>query len=493
MEGAILMAAKKKKRADGGVAAALAEIAATNAAGLGLLDEALEASVIAAQEKQACDGQIFSADDVLARLICLPMPALAPRFLLHSEGWPLGRFFLIDGFKETCKSAFLSEVGTWHRALGGSYVVIETEQKDGSGLRDSFFNHDRRAWKLTRAFSQDGWNRAFFHWTDQFHRIMDGFEEMQEQPDGTRKKVKGKGMGRVAPVCLGVDSISAVLIEKFVDEMRKEGAPEMNHPQGARLLSDFFKVGPKELTDYPMTFMAVSHLREHNHPQNQNIKIRSTTGGEAPKFQTTTEIEMKRRKAGQYTRVHKQFGEIYAIDLTMLVRKNSLGNHEHIDVEMCWYFDADDRDPINGEPRQKSYFDWHSSSIELLKDCMKTGDEGQGFTSRRAKTLRELLDLTLDEDRRQAWSDTLGVAQEDKLSYRELGLLLEQRLRTDAEFCKNLYEVMGIRRQFMFQRGVDFRAQIAANRQRLIGVEQSAGAAPELPEIDDPLSLPEVP
>ncbi len=458
---------KSKKDSGNSVVSAMAAIDHTNnRSGGGFLDDAFTSAVTTGQEKQACDGQVFSANEVLAQLICLQMPALAPRFLMQSEGWPLGRFFLIDGFKESCKSAFLNEVGVWHRNAGGNYVVIETENKDGSGLRDSFFNYDRNAWKFTRAFTQDAWNRAYFWWVEKIVSMYDGRVEVVDDEKSGQKKVKVPGIGRIAPVCLAVDSISAVTIEKFEEAMLAEGNPSLNHPLGAKLLSDFMKVGPKQLNQYPISFMAVSHLRE-GQDQRTHAKTRTTTGGEAPKYQMTTEIEMKRRKAGQFTRTHKIFGDIYSIDLSMIVRKNSLGGHEHIDVEMCWYFDPDDRDPINGEKRQKSFFDWHSSSIELLVDCMKPGDAGMGFSSRRAKELKELIDLHRDDDRRQVSSKVLGISDKDKLPYREAGKILEDKIQSDPAFCTALYDIMGIRRRFMFQYGVDLREQIAQNLARL--------------------------
>lgn len=501
----------KKKSSDSNgrsVASAQLAIERTNQLGTpGLLDDCLEEARKRAQVKQLFDGQVLSADETIAQLICIPMPALAPRFLFGGDGWPLSRFFMVSGEEESCKSAFLNEVGTWHRALGGHYVVIETEQKDGTGLRNSFFNYDKKAWHFTRARSQDEWNRIFFWWVEQFHGMMDGFyrEASDDEKRKTEKKkknakedegakLKGKskwnkeekptsktwveGRGRIAPICLGVDSLSAVLIERFMDEMLDEGAPDLNHPLGAKLLSDFFKVGPKSLTLYPITFMAVSHLRHKQaSPQTPHIQERVTTGGKAPRFQMTTEIEMKRLNKGQEAYSHDKYGEIFYIPLSMLIRKNSLAPHEFLNVKMGWYFDPDDIDPLTGEKRQKSFFDWHSATIELLMDCAKAGTSGKGFSAGRAGGIRDLIDLHGDSNRRLLWSKALEIGEKEKVNYFEAGQILEAKIQAEPEFRNQLYELMGIRQRRMFQPGVDLREQIKEYHKDIVEADARASAA----------------
>jgi len=459
---------------------ALIQVDKSDRAGFaGVYDFGMAESVKAAQEYHAKNSKdalrVYGAHDQLARIICIPMPALAPRFLLQLEGWPLQRFTLVDGYKESCKSAFLAEVGTWHRRLRGICGYIETEAKDGAGLRDSFFNYDRNAWKLIPTASQDEWNRAYFWFFQQLQAQMDGFHTQVPDKNGKPRRQFVKGVGRVAPAFIGVDSISAVLIEKFREAMLEEGAPALNHPQGALLLSNFFKVGPKLLLDYPITFMAVSHLRETaKNPQMPHIKSRVTTGGEAPKYQMSAEIEMQRRSPRQLTRGHKKYGDIHSIDLQMVVRKNSLAPHEWINVEMSWYKDPDDIDPLTRQPRQKSYFDWHSSSINLLIDCMKASQGDNGFSSRRAKQLRELIDISCDDDNRTISSKALGIGAKSPLSYFEAGLVLEDKIQKDPSFCLELYNIMGIGRHFMFQSGVDMLEQIKTNTALLAESDRTA-------------------
>ena len=429
-------------------------------------DDILQAAIEQSQNIQAFKGDVFSAEDSLAQLVCLEMPALAPRFLLQSEGWPLGRFIMVDGFQESCKSSFAYEVGTWHRKAGGNVTVIETEQKDATDLRDSFFNYDRRAWSHHRARSQQQWNHAFFYWSTFLKNAMDGVKAKDGNP-------AMPGFGRTAPFMIMVDSMSSVLVEDQVNQILEDGSPKMNHPIHAKLLADFFRVGTKEIVGYPITFLAINHLKMSSDPRMPHIQVRNLTGGSTPKFQMTTEIELRRTKSGQQMRTHKKYGEVYSIPLEMFVRKNSLAPKESISVEMCWYFDPEDIDPLTMEKRQKSYFDWHSASIDLLIDCMKPGDSGKGLTSARAKALRELIDLNKDGDRRMLTSTTLGIPDTDPLSYYDAGVLLEKKIKTDSEFAHNIYEILGIRRRFMFQPGIDIRKQFVENANRLRAAEQT--------------------
>jgi hypothetical protein len=223
------------------------------------------------------------------------------------------------------------------------------------------------------------------------------------------------------------------------------------------------------------------------------------------------QIEMRRRGKGQMVRAHPQYGEVYSIDLEMRMKKNSLAPHENLGVEMCWYFDPDDIDPITNEKRQHTYFDWDSASIELLLQCGKTGDSGgKGFTTRRAKELADLIDLHQDNDRRVVWSKRLGIPEKRKESFFVAGRILEDMIQSDQQFADDLYGIMGIKKRFLFEPGNDWRDQADRHMQRLKAQEaatvtaaiQSATAeqasAPAGPATEgqtspaDPLSAPPV-
>lgn len=459
---------KKKKRDDGGVAGELANIRASRDEGVhGLIDEGL------AQAFQSLNDQgveALSAEESLGRTICLKMPALAPRFFFGIEGLVLGRMYLVAGPQESCKSALLSEIGRWHAMSGGFYSVVETEQKDASGLRDSFFNYNRKQWKQSRAFTQDEWNNVFFKQSNAFRTMMDG----GSVKDKDNKTVKVKGTGRIAPIMWGVDSISAVTIAKFSEKTQEEGAPQQNHPLHAKMLSDFLKEAPKLLCDFPMTMFMVSHEKYSANPAAPHIQVRNTSGGAAPKYQVTTDISMRRLDKHQYKRTHPKYGEVYAIPLGMSIFKNSMGSHHKLEVEMCWYFDPDDVDPIHGQKRQKSYFDWETASIELIKLAQATGESGIGFYANHTKALRELIDLDVSDN--MVTSDALDI--KSAVPIREAGFILEEKLQSDQTFATDLYSLLEIRRQFMFKPGVDLRTQIKENTELIVAHDKNRNLAP---------------
>ena len=479
-------AAEKKPKAaktQASVTEAMLAIEQSQAAGRnGLLDAALSSALTAMNAKIAAEGDekvhlyVKSAEQALAEFICLPLPSLAPRFLFKSEGLPLTRFVLVTGFEESCKTAFTFEMGRWHRLASGNHFVIECEQKDSTGLCDSIYRYDRGAWKQIRCHSQDQWNQAFFNVIDVCRRVMDGYDETREDAKGRSRKVHVPGTGRVSPMLISVDSLSAVLIERFIDKIMEEGAPDITHPMGARLLSDFFKVGPKMMVAYPITFAAVSHVKMSSDPRTPYIKQRNTAGGAAPKYQMSLDVELKRLSKIEVVRSHPLFGDIHSIPLQMKTFKNSFGGHSAINVEMTWYFDPNDRTPT-GECRQKTYFDWPSASIELLLDCCRgsasrAGQEAGGdesrkldnvFTPARAKKLFNLIEL-YPANARQCWSPVLGISEKDKLSYYEAGEILERKIQQDVDFRRQLYELLEIPLRYMFQPGVDYQAQIEDHR-----------------------------
>lgn len=437
--------ASRKSKTENPVVSAMTTITNPDKTGFsGLLDEGLSAAFSALKEQGV---ECLSAEESLGKTLCLKMPAIAPRYLLSIEGLPLSRLYMVAGPQESCKSAFLAEVGVWHAAAGGYYHIFETEQKDAAGLCHSFFNYQSKKWGLSRCYTQDDWNNKFFKFTLAIREMM----------DGDKKK---KGVGRIAPIQIGVDSISAVTIEKFSQKMLEEGVPSQNHPLHAKMLSDFLKEAPKLLVDYPITMFLVSHEKYSANPVNPAIQIRNTSGGMAPKYQVTTDISMRRLDKHQKRRIDPDVGEIFSIPLNIQIHKNSMGEHRSIDVEMCWYFDKNDLDPVHGEPRQKTYFDWHTASIELLKDCMVAGRDGKNFSAERAKALRDFLEFEEDDDKLLR-SRPCGI--EEFVPYRQAGILLEEKIQSDDEFTKKLYSLLNIRRQFLFKPGIDMRDQIREN------------------------------
>jgi hypothetical protein len=433
-------------------------------------DPVIKAMIAQCQENEIFDGRLYSSTDTRARRIFLPVPALAPRFLMHLEGWPLGRFILISGLPESYKSTFMAEIGRWHRLCGGNFALIECEKdSDAAEQYDALFDYDPHGWFLTQAESQETWHRQFIFWFDTFRAIMDGGTVVIEDPV-TKKKVTRKltANGRKFPSLIGIDPMSSALLREIFEEIREEGTPKQHHMQHAKQLSDWFKGAPKLLLGFPISFAAVSHLREGVDPRQPFIKTRTTTGGAAPRFHMSMEIELRRRKAGHFSRVHATYGEIFLTEVELTTRKNSLAPHESITAEVCWYNDPADPDPLTRSPRRHTFWDWSAASIEVILRCSSGSDDSRGFSAGRARSLRELVDISKDDNRRLVWSDALGISHDDRMSYSQAGQILETKITTDESFRRDLYNLLDIQRCRLFAIGVDYQTQIDTYRKELL-------------------------
>ena len=402
---------------------------------------------------------IYSGGAEAMRVVCLPVPAFSVRFLLQQEGWPLGRFVQIVGEQESCKSSFGYEVMRWHGGVaGGGGVLIPTEPKDAPELFRSIvgYNHPRMRYHDKCKTLQE-WNSALNFWIKQFQKLMDA----------------AKGPGRRAPIAFMVDSLCAVLTDGEFEKIRTEGHGDRHFAEAANLLTDFIMYITQQIDGYPFSLIGINHMKPGKEKVGMLEKtVRNIRGGKGLKFFETTEIEMRRvTSTGPGKEIDRVTEDERGIELAISVHKNSLAPHEHIAVEMLWYTDYEDRDPA-GHFRQKTFFDWHSASIQVLQGLLK----GNGV---RAKRLREVIQLESDSDTRKVWSPTLGISQRDKVSLRAAGDLLEAKLSEDRQFRDSLYAETGIRRRYLFRPELDYREQVEK------AIEMAKQANNELEDTDD--------
>jgi hypothetical protein len=408
----------------------------------GQYDKLFEAVTREANEKYP--GKVFSGGAECMRVVCIPVPAFSVRYLFQQDGFPLGRFTMLVGERESCKSALGYEIMSWHGKIpGGGGVMVPTENKDAPELFRSIvgYNHPRMRIQESCSTSAE-WMAVTNMWIKQFQSYMGGTK-------------KDPGPGRKAPIAFLVDSLTANLTAGQYEDLHKAGTPAKHFAELAFELTDYIKYVTQSIKGYPFSLIGINHLKVSQEKVGMFMKnIRKVGGGETLKFFETTEIEM-RRMGG--TAPEKQIDRIkdneQGIPLDIIIHKNSLAPHERISVEMLWWTDYADRDPA-GHFRQKTIFDWHSASIEILAELLK----GEGV---KAKRLREVIDLTVSTDSRTASSVLLGIGPKSKVKYREAGQILEEKLQSDEEFRNALYAETGIRRRYLFQPDVDYPEQIA--------------------------------
>lgn len=404
------------------------------------LDDYMEKVTNEAKKHYA--GQVYSGDEETASVICLPVPAFSVRFLFQQEGLPLSRFFMVVGPKESYKSAFAVEMARWHRLCRGNGVKIQTENKPSPELHLSIMKWDLPAMKVHNCKTIEEWQQALDFWVFKTQRVMDGYKEND-------KKVAG--VGRSFPVCYIVDSLTAVLNEKIYVKLEKEGSASRHFSEQASSITDYMKYMPTKLSGYPFTFIGINHLKEKADDMgNMQPQI---PGGASLGYHETMELTL--RRGARVNKVDEQ-----GTTIKFEVSKNGMAPKERMSADVVWYIDLEDRDPVSGACRQKTWFDWHSASITVLHQLMGGAEKMVAkIGTKQARMIKELTELSISTENSNAWSKVMGVPEKKPVSFREMGELLEEKIKSDTEFRNNLYPLCGIRRRNMFLQGMDFREQ----------------------------------
>jgi hypothetical protein len=418
------------------------------------LDEAFESSLEQVYKVNGQDVATGGSEQLMC--ISLPMPALAPRFLFQQDGLPLERFILLDGRQESGKSALGYEMIRWNRLCGGKGKIIEVEEKQSPELCLSINRYDHKAYSTAYCETMQDWHKSLTFWIQHFAKLLGG------DPSAPKSR---PGVGKIAPVLFLVDSIMAAVGESTMDEIEKVGHGQRRFASDTGLLSEYMKAFTKWLRSYPFTVVGINHLKPTQ--DSRGFQVRNMPGGKAPGYHASIDIEVLKKGEGQ--RARDRF-----MDLTLRLQKNSVGSKGEINVEMTWFIDYDN--PLDdGQCLQHTRFEWEAASIGLLLDCVdKLGAD-------RSKRLQELVGIRQvgPKAAKKVACDALGITEEDALSWREAGTVLEDKLKSDKEFRDRLYPVLGILRRRLFVPGVCYDKQLAAARADAAGLcrKQSEAAS----------------
>ncbi len=421
------------------------------------MDALAALSLVDGMFDEVCDEnkKKFGADSVYTGaeadrlMICLPVPSLSTRLLLKQEGLPLGKHIMVIGAQESFKSSLCDEFIRWHRIKvpRGDKVVkvgkgykFEVENKQWAELTNSILEYDDKAIETHPCRSLDGEDDGWMtHLTKTMQAVQDKFEPLVVS--GERKgQPKLDAVGRIAPACFVIDSVMGALSESTGEKIEVNGAPGMSFPVEARKISDYMKKMPKWCWLWPFTVMGVNHKKVTKTPDGKFVV--SIPGGHALKFHESLEMDM-RRVGGQFHRVKdNEYGVRLCIDV---VKNSTAPKTEEFYVEVVWWYDKEQINELN-QPRQVTIFDWHSATIEILAGY---GDSMIG------KQIDKVIDLHVNKDNRKVWSSTLGIPEKSPVKWREAGAMLEER----PDLLYPLYDILGIRRRFLFTPGIDFRKQ----------------------------------
>jgi hypothetical protein len=401
------------------------------------LDSCL-AAVLDDARVQFGEDRVFSGEESETRLVGIYMPALSVRYLYQSNIMPLSRMEQIVGIQESCKTAFLYERYRWIRCNGGKSFHIEAESKDSDALRMSILNYDRKAVELLVALSLEDWQKylTYLLRTD------------------TIKANLLASIGKTCPVGFGLDSLTAKASEEIQKKIEEAGYADRVHPVDALKISSYLKCMPQKLVDWPFWFCATNHLKPSKNPMTGAIDYH-VPGGFSVKFQETFETRLKR--IDDITTVDEQ-----GVYINMVTSKNSLGpGRKSIDVAFKWFFDEDGR--------QRSYWDWHSATIDLIDKRLK------GSLRTNALDIVDLHTSTAGSKGKLVWSNVLDIPKDDPQSYQTAGALLEGK----PELINALHKLLGVREYTVFKPGVDYSMQL---KEAAVAIEKSHGYAPDFQE-----------
>lgn len=386
-------------------------------------------------------------------LIGLPVPALSARYILQSNIFPLSRFTQLRGEFSAGKSALLLEIMRWFSIYGGGGVVIDTENKASRSMIDGICGHNPDYMKrivAVQANTVEEWQKQYISLCQLIHK--------QSDADTT---------GNAYPMCIGIDSISAVEVERRVDKVAEEGHAAAGHPYLARNLSDFMRTALiPTLRHYPIAFVATNHLKEEINQMGFGAPKKYAPGGASLDYYPTLILDMERvsrkmvEKAGQE-------GQQVRITAT----KNNLGAPgRRCVVNLMWYtrsapVAAPDGEIIGYTSQQHHYWDWHTATTRLLIDVQDPDRKPQpGHDPKIGELMRQVCDVeykhgTKNADVPLVWSNALGITKQEAVPEVELSMIFEEN-----EKVKSLvHGLLGVNHYAVCDPAVKFREQVMAN------------------------------
>lgn len=353
-------------------------------------------------------------------LIGLPLPALSARYLLQANIFPLSRFVQLRGEFSAGKSALLTEIMRWFHVYGGGAIMIDTENKGSPTMLSGIFGHNEQYMartKVVTAASVEEWQKRYMSFCQAIHKQIDATD-------------------RAFPVCIGVDSISAVEVDRRVEKVADEGHAAAGHPYLARNLSDFMRTAlVATLRHYPIAFVATNHLKEEINSSGFGPPKKYAPGGASLDYYPTLILDMA--KASSKNLPSRYEGQSVRIVAT----KNNLGAPgRKIVVNLLWYNEivpvTDAQGNATYRNQQFHFWDWHTASIRLLVEMQTdtAGKSAPGMDPRLPGLIRQVCDLeykhgTKNSDTPLVYSTALGISKQEAVSEAEAAVILESNSR----------------------------------------------------------------
>jgi hypothetical protein len=379
-------------------------------------------------------------------VVGLPLPSLSLEYLLQNDAFPLSRMTQVVGTEGTCKSALCFEMARWFKQSSGVTYLFENETKYSPDFAQSIIGYtdasgDYECLAHYPCDSMEDWQSKIQYTVGQIREMM--VKKTAANPDP---------VGRIFPVLLVLDSISGKLSRESSERIEKTGFAGRQHPVEALSITNFLKKFPQDIEEWPISFVAVNHLKPSKGPT--GAIERNKAGGRGISFQETFELELKRARVSKVNLVDPDDDgfQIGGNNLRVICRKNSLGEtHREIPVSILW---KHQRCHVTDQMRQFSKWDWASSTVDFL-DAFDAG--------KRRDMIRDIVDLHKATGGRW-WSKSLGVPKDDPIPKSEIGDLIDKNEALKAP----LRDLFGIKTRKKFEVGVDYLAQLEVLKQEAV-------------------------
>lgn len=414
-------------------------------------------------------------------LIGLPLPTLAARYLLQANIFPLSRFTQLRGEFSAGKSALLLEIMRWFHVYGGGAILIDTENKGSETMLRGMFGHNPQYVGRTRvetAASVEEWQGKYMGFCKAIHAQIDA----ANAPD------------RVIPVCIGIDSISAVEVDRRVEKVADEGHAAAGHPYLARNLSDFMRTAlVPTLRHYPIALIATNHLKEEINSMGFGPPKKYAPGGASLDYYPTLIIDMQKASSKNMAA-----GRAEGQSVRLIATKNNLGAPgRRLVVNLMWYndivavTDSDGNETYRNQ--QYHYWDWHTATTRLLMELQASDKKlAPGVDPKLPGLVKQVCDLeykhgTKNADTPLVYSSALGISKQEAVSEVELSIALEENKRVLGV----LHGLLGVNEYTICDPAKKYRQQVMdqLREQQMTDVPElmAAAGAAVIPEDFDPL------
>ena len=326
--------------------------------------QALVASrfLLAALQAKHGGSACYSLSDHYKRHVVVPIPNLAVRHLIQSNGWPLASITSSSGPPKSLKSSFSFEVIRWYLGAGGAVLYIDTENKLSPTLLYSMVSEDYAVPPLDVLLSILK-TQTTEEWQSGVSSRVEGLEDILTK---TKKKPE-------FPTLVVVDSIGAAGSEAMSAAIAKDGnAPGKGFSDVAQLNTQFMRYLSSGQVGMPLTTHFVNH--EKNRMDGSQGKV--NPGGDALQYHTCLNLrftparqadrgaEGKQGAKPEFHRIMEDGTEIFGRNVSIKPTFNSFGSSIDADttVSMMWRYDRNK----DGSVKQVTWWDWDTSTANLV-------------------------------------------------------------------------------------------------------------------------------